>query len=130
MKSEMNTQVETADENRLDTLKLAVAALLVCAGLAGYYVFSSHSVLLRVLGLVACIIVAIVFALRTEKGRGIWTFFHEAHNEVRRVVWPTREETMQTTGLVILMVVLSALIMWALDWVLGWGIQFVIGTGS
>jgi preprotein translocase subunit SecE len=128
-KSDMNAQVESADD-RLDVLKLVVAALLMCAGLAGYYVFASHSLLLRVLGLVGCVLVAAVIGLRTEKGRAVWAFFHEAQIEVRRVVWPTRDETVQTTGLVIVVVVIAALVMWMLDWVLGWGIQFVIGTGS
>jgi preprotein translocase subunit SecE len=129
MKQDMNAQVEPA-EDRLDTLKLALAALLVCGGMAGYYVFSSHSLLLRVVGLLACALLAVAVALRTEKGRSVSAFFHDAQVEVRKVVWPTREETLQTTGLVIIMVVVSALVMWALDWVLGWGIQFVIGTGS
>jgi preprotein translocase subunit SecE len=72
----------------------------------------------------------VVIALRTEKGRSVAAFFHEAQIEVRKVVWPTREETLQTTGLVIVMVVLFAAVLWALDWLLGHGIQFVIGTGS
>jgi preprotein translocase subunit SecE len=129
MKHDVNAQLETSDD-RLDALKLAFAALLVCGGLAGYYVFSSHSVLLRVVGLLACALVAVVISLRTEKGRAMSAFLHEAQIEVRKVVWPTRDETLQTTGLVILMVVISALVMWLLDWILGWGIQFVIGTGS
>ena len=129
MKNDMNAQVEPAADS-MDTLKLAFAALLVIAGMAGYYVFSSHSVLLRVIGLLACLLVAIMVASRTEKGRAVWSFFHEAQIEVRKVVWPTREETMQTTLLVMAMVVVSALLMWGLDWLLGWGIQFVIGMGS
>jgi len=129
MKTEMNAQVETID-NRADTLKLVFAALLVCGGMGGYYVFATHSVLLRVVGLLACALVAVLIASRTEKGRAVWSFFHESQIEVRKVVWPTREETVQTTGLVILMVVVSALVMWALDWFLGWAIRFVIGTGS
>ena len=129
MKNEMNAQVETID-NRTDTLKLVFAVLLVCGGMGGYYMFANHSVLLRVVGLLACALVAVLVASRTEKGRAVLAFFHESQIEVRKVVWPTREETVQTTGLVILMVVISALVMWALDWFLGWGIRFVIGTGS
>ena len=129
MKNDMNVQVETID-NRTDTLKLVFALLLVCGGMGGYYVFASHSILLRVIGLLACAMIAVLIASRTEKGRAVWSFFHESQVEVRKVVWPTREETVQTTGLVMLMVVISALVMWALDLVLGWGIRFVIGTGS
>ena len=129
MKTEMNAQVETID-NRADTLKLVIAALLVCGGMGGYYVFATHSVLLRVVGLLACALVAILIASRTEKGRAVWSFFHESQIEVRKVVWPTREETMQTTLIVIIVVVVAALFMWLLDWFLGWAIRFVIGTGS
>ncbi|MBI1732352.1 MAG: preprotein translocase subunit SecE [Gammaproteobacteria bacterium] len=125
----MNAQVETAYD-RLDTLKLTVAALLVCTGMAGYYVFSGHSLLLRVVGLLACALVALIIALRTEKGRAVTAFLHEAQIEVRKVVWPTRDETLQTTGIVIIVVIGTALFLWVLDWFLGWGIQFVIGTGS
>ena len=122
----MNSRVETTNV-KLDTLKLIVALAVFIGGLAAFYVFAGESMLVRVGGLVASIIVAVLIGLQTEKGRAAWAFIQEAQTEVRMVVWPTRQETFSTTGVVILMVVFFAIVMWLLDIALGWLIKFVFG---
>lgn len=112
---------------KFDLVKLVVAALIVIAAVIGFYVFEDESTPLRVAGLLAAAGVAAWIGLQTEPGRKLWDFLQEAQVEVRKVVWPTRQETIQTTLLVIGVVILAALILWALDTVLGWAIRLLIG---
>ena len=122
----MNSRVET-EVSKLDTIKLAVALLMIIGGVVGFYLYPELSTLLRTLGLLAVVGVAAAVAYQTDKGRQIWGFFQDAQIEVRKVVWPTRQETVQTTLLVLIMVILVALIMWLLDMFLGWAIRLLIG---
>lgn len=115
---------------RLDLIKMVVAALIVAAAVAGFYIYAEQSTPLRVAGLLAAVGVAAWIGLQTEPGRTLWNFILEAQIEVRRVVWPTRQETVQTTLLVIGVVILAALILWGLDSVLGWAVKKLIGGGS
>ena len=122
----MNSNIETPGFN-LDTVKLAVALLIVIAALAAFYIFIEQSLLYRVIGLLASAGIAVAIALQTDKGQQIWGYFQDAQIEVRKVVWPTRQETTQTTLIVILMVVLVAIILWLLDMFLGWAIGSLMG---
>lgn len=115
---------------RLDLIKMVVAALIVAAAVAGFYIYAEQSTPLRVAGLLAAVGVAAWIGLQTEPGRTLWNFILEAQIEVRRVVWPTRQETVQTTLLVIGVVILAALILWGLDSALGWAVKKLIGGGS
>jgi len=110
----MNAKVESAP-SALDNIKLVLAAGVLLAGIAGFEYFSDQSLLYRVLGLVAVAAVAAAIAMTSAQGRNAWIFFRDARNEVRKVIWPTRQETLQTTLIVLAMVVLVALILWAMD---------------
>ena len=125
----MSSNVETAG-NALDTVKLVLALLIAIAALVGFYYFADYSTLYRVLGLLAGVGISIAIALQTDKGRHIWGYFHEAQIEVRKVVWPTRQETVQTTLIVIIMVIIVAIILWLLDMFLGWSIGALMGHGG
>ena len=125
----MNSKVETAN-TRLDTVKLIIALLIVLGVIAAFYIFAEHSLLVRVIGLVAGAGLAIAIAMQTEKGRQTWGFFQDAQMEVRKVVWPTRDETIQTTLLVIVMVIIVSLILWGLDWTLGSMISKLLARGG
>ncbi len=114
----------------MDKVKLFLVALLLVASLVGFYYFANYPVIYRVLGLLGGMAVGVAIAFRTEKGRQIWEHFHDAQIEVRKVVWPTRQETMQTTLVVILMVIVVAIILWLLDMFLGWSIGLLIGYGD
>jgi preprotein translocase subunit SecE len=125
----MSSNVETVNV-KLDTLKLAIAVLVAISTIAGFYVFSGHSFLLRLGGLVIGIAVSIGIALQTEKGRSLWIFFQDSQIEVRKVVWPTRQETLQTTMIVILVVIIVSIILWLLDMFLGWSVRSLMGQGG
>ena len=125
----MNSDTKTAIV-RLDLIKMIVAAFIVAAAVVGFYIYSDQSTPLRVAGLLAAVGVAAWIGLQTEPGRTLWNFILEAQIEVRKVVWPTRQETVQTTLLVIGVVILAALILWGLDSVLGWAVKKLIGGGS
>ena len=125
----MNSKAETTG-SKLDSLKLVVAVALILSATVVFYVYPDQSLLLRVLGLLAAVAIAALIALQTAKGRQIWSFFQDAQIEVRKVVWPTREETMQTTLIVILVVVVIAIFLWLLDMFLGWSIGQLLGRGG
>ena len=122
----MNSNVET-NSGTLDTIKLALALLIAIGALVGFYFYADQSLLYRVLGLLGLAGVSVAIALQTDKGRQIWGYFQDAQIEVRKVVWPTRQETVQTTLIVIVMVVLVAIILWLLDWGLNRIVSSVIG---
>ena len=112
---------------KFDLVKLVIAALIVIAAVAGFYIFADQSTPLRVAGILVAAGVAAWIGLQTEPGRNLWNFLQDAQVEVRKVVWPTRQETTQTTLLVIAVVILAALILWGLDSVLRWAIRLLIG---
>ncbi|MCB1875549.1 MAG: preprotein translocase subunit SecE [Chromatiales bacterium] len=124
----MNAKVETQD-SRLDTVKLGFAIAILLAAIFGFYYYSEHSTLLRVLGLLAAAGVAVFVALQTEIGRRFWGFIQESRAEVRKVVWPTRQETVQTTLIVIVMVILVGILLWLLDMFLVWAVRLLTGQG-
>ena len=118
---------EPTEQNGLDTVKLAAALLVLVAGLIAFYYYANVSKLLRVGGIIAAAGVAAAIALQTAKGRQLAGFTREAQIEVRKVVWPTRQETTQTTLIVIMVVIIFALLLWVLDLILSGLVQMLIG---
>lgn len=115
----MNSQAKEVTSN-VDVLKYILSLVLISAGVVAFYQFSEYSQLYRVLGMVAIVIVALTIMLTTALGRHSWAFAQEARQEVRKVVWPTRQETMQTTLMVFAMVIIVGFIIWLLDTFLFW----------
>ncbi len=111
----------------VDKLKLAVAMMLLAGGVAGYYVLSNEPELWRVVALLAGMALAVAAVMQTPTGRSAWTFVKEARVELGKVVWPTRKETMQTTLVVIVLVVLVALFLWIVDLGLIKGVSMLTG---
>jgi preprotein translocase subunit SecE len=107
----------------IDTFKLMSALLVLIAGVAGFYYFEEESQLLRVLGMLTVAVIAFLIAATSDVGRRSLGFVKEARVEVRKVVWPTRQETVQTTIAVLFMVVLVAIMLWLFDMFLGWGVS-------
>lgn len=122
----MSTKAELHD-NRFDIAKWVVVAVIVAAGVYGNHHFSAKPVLYRAVALVILGLVAGFVALQTEKGKAFWVLLKEARIEIRKVVWPTRPETTQTTLIVLAVVLVMALILWGLDTLLGWIISQFIG---
>ncbi|MDD1629592.1 MAG: preprotein translocase subunit SecE [Methylococcaceae bacterium] len=132
----MNTQAEPAT-SVADIVKQVFSVVFVVAGVAAFYYFSTdHTyfkevrLLYRVLGLVVIVLMALGMMLTTDLGRTVWSFVLESKQEVRKVVWPTREETMRTTLLVFAMVFIVGLILWLLDMFLFWGVRILTGQGG
>ena len=125
----MNTKVET-ESSRLDTLKLWIAVLIMAAGIFAFYYFDDQLLVLRVLGLLAVAGISVFVAAQSNTGKTIIGFIKGAQTEVRKVVWPTRAETVQTTLAVILMVFLVGIFLWLLDMFLLWAIQLLTGQGG
>ncbi|NCC23408.1 MAG: preprotein translocase subunit SecE [Alphaproteobacteria bacterium] len=125
----MNSRVEARGAG-LDTAKLAIAALLLVAGIFAFYFFEGFSVLLRVIGLLVISGAAAFIALQTERGRALWQFISDARMEVRKVVWPSRQETLQTTLIVIVMVIIVGIILWLFDMMLMAILRFLTGQGG
>jgi preprotein translocase subunit SecE len=98
-----------------DKLKLAIAIALLIAGFVAYYVLADQPTFLRIISVLAGIALAIAVAWFTEPGRQFFAFSQESVGEAKKVVWPTRKETIQTTGIVIVLVIVMALFLWMVD---------------
>ena len=122
----MSAKAELND-SRFDVIKWVVVALIVSVGVFGDSYFSAEPVLYRAIALVVLALVAGFVALQTSKGKEFWSLLKEARIEIRKVVWPTRQETTQTTMIVVAVVLVMALILWGLDSLLGWIVSQFIG---
>ena len=111
-----------------DSVKMAIAALILVAGMAGFYLLSEYSTLMRTLGLLAMVGISAAVALQTEAGREAWGFMVGARTEARKVVWPTRKETTQTTLMVVVMVIIVGFLLWLLDMGLVWAVRVFTGA--
>jgi len=116
-----------ASGSRLDGLKWVGVALLVALGVASNIYFANESLLYRVIGLLGLALVAGFIALQTAHGKALWSMVRESRTEIRKVVWPTRQEAVQTTMIVVAFVVVVALLLWGLDSLLGWLVSLIIG---
>jgi len=103
-----------------DKIKLVAAAVLVAVGIWGYYWLGESALLLRILAVVAGMLAGAAVAWTSEPGRQFAIFAGEAIEEVKKVVWPTRKETMQTTAAVFAFVVAMAIFLWLSDKTLEW----------
>lgn len=118
---------ENKAETRKDVLKWVISFVLILAGLVGNHYYSEVSTPLRTLGWLSVLSLAAWVASTTRKGKWTVEFFRDSRVELRKVIWPTREETMQTTLVVAAMVVVLALILWGMDSVLVWLIGWLTG---
>ena len=122
----MNTKVE-AKEGRFDLLKWLVVAALVAVGVVGNHILSAEPLLYRVVALLVLAGLAVWVATRTVRGGAFLVLAKEARAEIRKVVWPTRQETTQTTLIVVAVVLVMALLLWGLDSLLGWLVSMIVG---
>jgi preprotein translocase subunit SecE len=113
-----------------DRIKIIGAAALVVGGLVLFYLFGQYSFLYRVLALLAVFGVAIFLYLQTAHGLRTVGFFKDARTEVRKVVWPTRAETTQTTIMVLVIVFIVGVFLWLLDWILSGAFRFITNLGA
>ena len=122
----MNAKAEVS-EYRFDAAKWLITIAILAGGIYANSYYAAIEPLYRALAGVVIAAIAIAVALQTEKGAAGWELAREARNEVRKVVWPTNQETAQTTLIVVVVVIFVALILWGLDSSLSWGIKGIIG---
>lgn len=118
----MNAKVEQSDGNSgFDIAKLILAALLVVAGMVGFYYFAGQwNMALRIVTLIGSFVFAGLVGATTHSGRSFREFVAESQFELRKVVWPTRDETLRTTGVIIVVVIIISLILGLIDLILKW----------
>ncbi|VAW54425.1 Protein translocase subunit SecE [hydrothermal vent metagenome] len=123
----MVAKTEEVVSSKLDTFKLLLAIAVLIGGIVGFYYYESESQLYRVLGVVFAALVAIAISSTTMLGQNLIGFGREARMEVRKVVWPTRQETIQTTFMVMVAVIIIGIFLWLVDMVLAQAIQMITG---
>lgn len=112
---------------RFELLKWLLIIFLLVGGMVANFYYSQVIVTIRAaVGIVLAILVLII-AAQTQKGRKAWSFIKSSRTELRKVIWPTRQETVQTTLVVVLMVIMTALILWGLDSFFIWAVAWMTG---
>jgi len=126
----MTDDLKVQEPGTADKAKLAVAVLIVIAGVAGYYVLADQASWLRWLAVVVSLVLAGAVAVFSRYGVEFRHFVELARIELRKVVWPTRDETLKTTGVVLFFVAVAGLFFWLLDLVLAWATKTLTGQGG
>ncbi len=125
----MDTRAES-EPGLVDTFKLLLAILILLGGIVGYYYYANESVLLRALGMLVATAAAIWVAMQSHQGRILWRFIQGSRVELRKVVWPTREDTVQTTMIVLFFAGVMGVFFWLLDLFLLWFTSLITGGGA
>jgi len=112
----------------MDIVKYIVAGLILTAGIFAFNYYKDYSDLIRIGGIIAVFVLAILILLSTDKGRYVWDLISQARNEARKVIWPTTKETNTTTLIVIVAVFIVGLILWLIDSLLVMGMRLVTGS--
>ena len=124
----MSTQTETSESGVLDTIKLIIAAVALIGGLYAYYYFETTvAQALRVLMVLGGTAVGIGIAMTSTQGQRLWHFIQGSRVEIRKVVWPTKQETTQTAIAVFVFTLVMMLFFWALDSGLLWRTRALVG---
>jgi len=124
----MTTQTETSQSGVLDIVKLLLAAAVLVGGLYGFYFYENDLALpLRVLMVLGGAGAGIAVAMTSTQGHQLWHFIQGSRVEIRKVIWPTRQETTQTAIAVFVFTLIMALFFWALDSGLLWLTQTLVG---
>jgi preprotein translocase subunit SecE len=126
----MTDDIKTPVAGTADKAKLAVAILIVAAGVAGYYVLASQPNWVRWLAVTGSLVLAAVVVAFSRYGSAFRRFVELARIELRKIVWPTREETGKMTAVVLVFVVVAGIFFWLLDLVLAWATKALTGQGG
>ncbi|HUD96540.1 MAG TPA: preprotein translocase subunit SecE [Woeseiaceae bacterium] len=126
----MNAHTETAESGVVDILKLLIAAGVLLGGLFGYYWYLEWPQPVRVLMVLGGTIAGIGIAMTSTQGRRLWAFIQGSRIEIRKVVWPTKQETTQTAVAVFVFTLIMALFFWGLDSFLLWLTRTLVGSAG
>jgi preprotein translocase subunit SecE len=125
----MKANAETPnDSGTADIFKWIITFALLAAAVVGNYLYGEMSVVIRVAGVVLLIAAALGVSATTGKGKTAISFARESRMEVRKVVWPTRQETTQTTLIVLAVCIVMALVLWGIDGVMVRLVSLVTGA--
>jgi preprotein translocase subunit SecE len=125
----MTDEMKVSDAGAADKIKAIAAAVLVIGGIAGYYVLAAQPAWERWLAVVAGIALGLLVLALSAYGRGFWQFVLDSRVELRKIVWPNRQETGMTTLVVFGFVIVAGLFFWTVDLVLAWATRFLSGQG-
>ena len=114
----------------LDTVKLFLASAILLGGIVAYYYFAEQPIWLRFLAVIAAVALGIVVAMQSFHGRELWHFVQGSRVEIRKVIWPSRQETLTTAGAVLLVAFLMGIFFWLLDMFLVWATRILTGQGG
>jgi len=124
----MSTTTETSSSGGLDIIKLLIAAAVLIGGLFGYYWFLEWALALRVLLVLGATGAGIAIGMTSTQGQRLWHFIQGSRVEIRKVVWPTKQETTQTAIAVFVFTLVMAIFFWALDSGLLWLTRTLVGN--
>lgn len=123
----MNSEINHSNTSRRDILKWILIGILGAVGIGGYYYFSQYPWSFRIIGEVIIFGAMVLIAKWTRLGHRLELFFRDAYGELKKVVWPNRKETLQTTLVILGIVALFALAIWLIDAALVWVINYLTG---
>jgi preprotein translocase subunit SecE len=127
----MNAKAESTRSPMVDSLLLLTAVIMLLGGIVAYYYYENLAITpVRVAALITVCLLAAWVAAQSHKGANFFRFLKEADIERRKVVWPTHQEAVQTTLMVIVVTIIISLFLAAVDWMLGASIRSLIGTGG
>ena len=126
----MTEDIKAQDGGSANTVKLVIAILFVIAGVAGFYLLGTQSIWLRWLAVVAGLVLGAVVIASSQYGTDLKQFIALSRIELRKIVWPNRQETGMTTLVVLGFVLVAGLFFWGLDVVLAWATQALTKQGS
>jgi preprotein translocase subunit SecE len=125
----MTEEIKVPDATAADKAKAVVAVLLVLGGITGYYLLSTQPAWMRWLCVVAGLLLAALMVAISAYGRSLKQFFLDSRVELRKIVWPTRQETLQVTLAVFIFVIVAGVFFWLVDLGLAWATKALSGQG-
>ena len=126
----MTDEIKLQEVGIADKAKLGVAIAAVIAGIAGYYVLGSDATWQRWIAVIAGLVIAALLLAFSRYGSDFRAFMASARVELRKIVWPNREETLKTTAIVFVFVAIAGFFFWGLDVLLSWATRALTGTGG
>ncbi len=118
----------TEEKSAFDSIKWLIAIALLVGGVVGYNHFTEQAMYLRALMVIGGLVLAIAVVMTTAKGKALWLFIKESRTELRKVIWPSSNETVRTTIAVLVMIVILGLFLWGFDSLINhWVITPIIG---
>ena len=126
----MNEQAEKSGVALFDAFKIVLAAAALVGGVVAYYWFENEPQVLRVLMVLGGLIAGLLILYWSTPGRELWDYVQSSRVELRKMVWPTRQETWRTTLVVFVFVMALGVFFWLVDMALAWGAKHVTGQGG